>query len=96
MSVPWMSYSSQYENSHAGRIGHWKVKLMGTGQPHVYNLAKDPDEKNDLYGKASAEIGARTLLDPLWTLRQWNVEWKKAQWGNAADVSSRFASDLGE
>jgi arylsulfatase A-like enzyme len=93
---PWMSFSSQYENSHAGRIGHWKVKLMGTGQPHVYDLAKDSDEKSDVYGKAAAEIGARSLLDPMWILRQWNVEWKKAQWGNAADVSSRFASDLGE
>jgi len=93
---PWMSFSSQYENSHAGRIGHWKVKLMGTGQPHVYDLVKDGDEKNDVYSKASAEIGARSVLDPMWILRQWNVEWKKAQWGNAADVSSRFASDLGE
>jgi arylsulfatase A-like enzyme len=93
---PWMSFSSQYENMHAGRIGHWKVKLMGTGQPHVYDLAKDADERNDIYGKASAEIGARTVIDPMWILRQWNVEWKKAQWGNAADVSSRFASDLGE
>ncbi|HEX7704520.1 MAG TPA: sulfatase-like hydrolase/transferase [Kofleriaceae bacterium] len=93
---PWMSFSSQYESSHAGRIGHWKVKLMGTGQPHVYDLSKDSDEKSDVYGKAAAEIGARSLLDPMWILRQWNVEWKKAQWGNAADVSSRFASDLGE
>jgi arylsulfatase A-like enzyme len=93
---PWMSFSSQYENSHAGRIGHWKVKLMGTGTPHVYDLTKDGDEKNDVYGKASAEIGARTVMDPMWILRQWNVEWKKAQWGNASDVSSRFASDLGE
>ena len=93
---PLMSFSSQYENSHAGRIGHWKVKLMGTGQPHLYDLAKDAAEKTDIYGKASSEIGARSLLDPMWMLRQWNVEWKKAQWGNAADVSSRFASDLGE
>jgi arylsulfatase A-like enzyme len=93
---PTMSFSSQYENSHAGRIGHWKLKLMGTGAPRLYNLAKDPDERDDLWGKSSAEIGARLLLDPMWTLRNWNVEWKKAQWGNAADVSSRFASDLGE
>jgi hypothetical protein len=69
---------------------------MGTGTPHLYNLAKDPDERDDLWGKPSAEIGARLLLDPMWMLRNWNVEWKKAQWGNAADVSSRFASDLGE
>ncbi len=93
---PLMSFSSQYENAHAGRIGHWKVKLMGSGAPRVWDLAKDPDERKDLYGTPSAEIGARLVLDPLWMLRGWNVEWKKAQWGNAADVSGRFAADLGE
>jgi arylsulfatase A-like enzyme len=93
---PWMSFSSQYENTHAGRIGHWKLKLMGTNAPRLYDLAKDPDERKDLWGSAQSEIGARLLLDPMWILRQWNVEWKKTQWGNAADVSSRFAADLGE
>ncbi|HUJ59647.1 MAG TPA: sulfatase [Kofleriaceae bacterium] len=93
---PWMSFSSQYENMHAGRIGHWKLKLVGPNAPRLYDLAKDPDERDDLWGKASDEIGARLLLDPMWILRQWNVEWKQAQWGNAGDVSSRFASDLGE
>ena len=91
-----MSFSSQYEDSHAGRIGHWKVKLMGPGTPHVWNLATDPGEKDNVWGKHGTEIGTRLLLDPMWLLRQWNVEWKKAQWGNADDVSSRFAADLGE
>ena len=93
---PWMSFSSQYENAHAGRIGHWKLKLLGPNAPRLYDLAKDPDERKDLWGSPQAEIGARMLLDPMWILRQWNVEWKKAQWGNAADVSSRFAADFGE
>ncbi|MGE5184054.1 MAG: sulfatase [Acidobacteriota bacterium] len=93
---PWMSFSSQYENAHAGRIGHWKLKLLGPNTPRLYDLAKDPDERKDLWGSAQSEIGARLLLDPMWILRQWNVEWKKTQWGNAADVSSRFAADLGE
>ena len=93
---PMMSFSSQYENSHAGRIGHWKVKLMGTGTPHVWDLGKDPDERKDVYNTAGSEIGTRLVLDPLWIIRNWNVEWKKAQWGNAADVSNRFAADLGE
>jgi len=93
---PMMSFSSQYENSHAGRIGHWKAKLMGTGTPHVWDLAKDPDERKDIYNTGGAEIGTRLVLDPLWIIRNWNVEWKKAQWGNAADVSGRFAADLGE
>ncbi|HEU4732558.1 MAG TPA: sulfatase [Kofleriaceae bacterium] len=93
---PLMSFSSQYENAHGGRIGHWKLKLIGTQTPRLYDLAKDPDERADLWGKASAEIGARLLLDPMWLLRSWNVEWKKSQWGNAAAVTSRFAADLGE
>ena len=93
---PLLSFSSQYENGHGGRIGHWKIKLMGGASPKLYDLAKDPGEKEDAYGSPATEIGARLLLDPMWLLRGWNVEWRKSQWGNAADVTSRFASDLGE
>jgi arylsulfatase A-like enzyme len=93
---PLMSVASQYENAHGGRIGHWKLKLIGTQTPKLYNLARDPGERDDLWGKPSAEIGARLVLDPMWLLRSWNVEWKKSQWGNAAAVTSRFAADLGE
>src|SRR5258705_549371 len=69
---PQLSFSSQYESFHAGRIGTWKAKLMGTGAPHVYNLAKDPDERKDLSGQAAAAIPARMVIDPMWMLRQWN------------------------
>ncbi|HET7504645.1 MAG TPA: sulfatase, partial [Kofleriaceae bacterium] len=93
---PLMSVVSQYENAHGGRIGHWKLKIVGTQLPKLYDLARDPGEHNDLWGKPTAEIGARLLLDPMWILRNWNVEWKKSQWGNAAAVTSRFAADLGE
>jgi len=93
---PLMSFSSQYENGHGGRIGHWKLKLIGTQTPRLFDLAADPGERNDLWGKPGAQIGARLLLDPMWILRSWNVEWKKSQWGNAAAVTSRFAADLGE
>ncbi|HEY0481854.1 MAG TPA: sulfatase [Kofleriaceae bacterium] len=93
---PLLAVASQYENAHGGRIGHWKLKLIGTQSPKLYDLARDPDERNDLWGKPTAEIGARLLLDPMWLLRSWNVEWKKSQWGNAAAVTSRFAADLGE
>ena len=91
---PLMSMSSSYENMHAGRIGHWKLQLKGGGTPRLWNLAKDPDEKKDVWGQSP--IAERLLLDPMWILRAWNVEWKKSQWGNAAAVSSRFAADLGE
>jgi arylsulfatase A-like enzyme len=91
---PLLAMSSAYENMHAGRIGHWKMQIKGGAAPKLWNLAKDPEERKDLWG--TAHIGARLMLDPLWTLRSWNAEWKKSQWGNAASVSSRFASDLGE
>jgi arylsulfatase A-like enzyme len=91
---PLLATSSAYENTHAGRIGHWKLQLRGGGTPRLWDLAKDPEERTDVWGKA--HIGARLLLDPMWMLRGWNAEWKKSQWGNAASVSSRFAADLGE
>ncbi|MBK7536697.1 MAG: sulfatase-like hydrolase/transferase [Myxococcales bacterium] len=91
-----LAMSSMYEGSHSGRIGSWKVRIPGSGKPEVYNLAADEAELQDLYGQASSAIGARLILDPLWILRQWNREWKKSQWGNAANVSGRFAADLGE
>ncbi len=91
---PTLAVSSAFENMHAGRMGDWKVQLKGGASPRLWNLAKDPDERNDVYG--TAHIAARTLLDPMWMYRTWNVEWKKSQWGNPATVSSRFAADLGE
>ena len=91
---PLMSFSSRYELGHAARVGHWKAHLMSTGSPKIFDLAKDKGEKTDVYGKSA--IGTRLVLDPAWILRTWNTEWKKSQWGNAADVSSRFAADLGE
>jgi arylsulfatase A-like enzyme len=93
-AYPLLATSSAYENSHCGRIGNWKLQLKGGGTPRLWNLAKDPEERNDVWGKA--HIGARLLLDPMWLLRGWNAEWKKSQWGNAATVTSRFAADLGE
>jgi arylsulfatase A-like enzyme len=93
-SYPLLATSSAYENSHAGRIGNWKLQLKGGGTPRLWNLAKDPEEKKDVWG--TAHIGTRVVSDPMWMLRGWNVEWKKSQWGNAASVSSRFAADLGE
>lgn len=91
---PHLSFGSKFENGHGGRIAHWKGILASAGTPKVYDLAKDKQELKDVYG--AAHIGTRLVLDPMWTLRQWAVEWKKSQWGNAANVSSRFAADLGE
>jgi len=91
---PLISTSSSYENSHAGRIGTWKIQLKAGGAPRVWNLAKDPQEHKDLFG--SAHVATRMLLDPMWIYRSWNAEWKKSQWGNPASVTSRFAADLGE
>jgi arylsulfatase A-like enzyme len=93
---PHLAVASQYENFHAGKLGNWKLKLAGTGAPTLYNLAKDPNERNDLWMKSGSTVGARLLLDPMWMLRQWNVEWKKSSWGNPAAVTPRFATDLGE
>jgi arylsulfatase A-like enzyme len=91
-----LSFMSMYEDQHAGRIGPWKIRVSGGGNLRAYNLADDPAEMKDIAGQPQAAIGQRMVLDPVWLMRQWNPEWKKAQWGNPANVSARFAADLGE
>jgi arylsulfatase A-like enzyme len=93
---PRLSFQSMYEDSHGGRILHWKARISGGNTPKVYDLSTDKAEMKDLWGKDEAAIGARAVLDPMWILRSWNKDWKKAQWGNAANVSARFAADMGE
>jgi arylsulfatase A-like enzyme len=91
-----MSFNSMYEDQHAGRIGPWKARVSGGAKLRVFDLAADPDEKTDLAGKPQAAVGTRLVVDPLWLMREFNLEWKKSQWGNAANVSARFAAELGE
>lgn len=93
---PRLSFSSMYEDSHGARLGPWKIRLAGGSNLRVYDLDADPDEMKNLAGEPDAEIGGRAVLDPYWMLRTFNLEWKKSQWGNAANVSPRFAQDLGE
>lgn len=93
---PRLSFTSMYEDAHGARLGHWKVRVSGGSNLRVYDLKADPDEMKDLAGEPTAEIGGRAVLDPLWLLRTFNLEWKKSQWGNAANVTARLAQDLGE
>lgn len=93
---PRLSMTSMYEDAHGARLGHWKVRTSGGSKLLVYDLKADADEMKNLAGEPGAEIGGRAVLDPLWLLRTFNLEWKKSQWGNAANVSARFAQDLGE
>lgn len=93
---PRMSMTSMYEDSHGARIGPWKVRVNGGSNLRIYDLRRDPDEMKNLAGDPGSTIGGRLVLDPLWILRTWNKEWKKSQWGNAANVTARFAQDLGE
>jgi arylsulfatase A-like enzyme len=93
---PRLSVASMFEDEHGPRLAQWKADVRGTSSPKIYDLAHDPGELTDLWGDAHAEIGARFVLDPTWMLRTLNLDWKKARWGNAANVSAHFASDLGE
>jgi len=58
----------------------------------VYDLAHDPDEQKDLWGEASAEVGTRAVLDPLWLWRAFNPIWKKSDFGNAANATAQLAA----
>ncbi len=91
---PRMSLASQYEGSHAARIGAWKLRAAGSSKPQLYNLKREPEEKTDLADKS--HIARRFVADPLWLLRAYNRDWRKSQWGNAANVTAAFPAHFGE
>lgn len=94
-----MAFNSNAEGSHAVRMGDWKIRLAGANDPRVFHMTgKGPlgGEEADLFGKPEAAIPARALLDAAWIFRNWNREWKKSVWGNAANVTAKFVSDVGE
>ena len=90
-----LSFSSMYEDSHGARMGDWKIRASGGSNLRIYDLATDTDEMKPLTD-AAATIGGRSVLDPYWLLRAFNKDWKKSVWGNPADVTARFAEDMGE
>ena len=88
--MPWLEKSSLAQSSVAQGF-----------RPAMPRRPDGPHDGSTASAFVSALAGgspsvARLLLDPMWLLRTWNVEWKKSQWGNAAAVTSRFAADLGE
>lgn len=91
---PRMSLASKYEQAHAARIGRWKLRDAGAGAAVVYDLGADYLENDDLAGKA--HIPQRMLTDALWLYRAYGEQWRKARWGNPANVTAQLPADLGE
>ena len=49
-----------------------------------------------MFGTPAGAIGGRLVLDAMSLLRAHHAAWKKSRWGNPANVTGRFAADLGE
>jgi len=71
---------------------HWKASSSRAAARRGCDLAKDPDERKESVGRIADRRAA--ALDPYVGSARMEREWKKSQWGNAAAVSNRFASDL--
>jgi len=91
-----LASSSGYEKEHGARVGPWKLRLAGTAAPSLYHLPSDPDEQKDVFGTPAGAIGGRLVLDAMSLLRAHHAVWRKSRWGNAGNVTPRFAADLGE
>jgi arylsulfatase A-like enzyme len=91
---PRLAMASQYENLHTARLAHWKLTARGNAPPELFDLRADPHEKRDQ--SARQPMVVRWLADALWLLRTYNREWRKATWGNPANVTPAFARAHGE
>ena len=91
---PRMSMASLYGRAHAGRIGPWKIRVQGREAPRLFHVGEEPEEKTDVAG--DHPYARRFVADPLWTKRTYNAEWKKREWGNAANVRAAFPEAMDE
>jgi arylsulfatase A-like enzyme len=86
---PRLTISSKYENAFAARMGMFKMRIAG-GSAEMYDLSADIDETKDV--AASRPLERRMISDAFWMLRAFNAEWRKAEWGNPANVTPAFAA----
>ncbi len=86
---PDMAMSSQYEEAHTVRIGDWKYEY-GRHGAELYDVGTNPDEKTEVAAKDP--IAYQMMSDAFWLLRTWNADWKKSEWGSAANVTPAFAA----
>ncbi len=91
---PRMSFASQFEHTHAGRIGRWKVRAVGKGGEQLFDVKTDHFERRNLMDKRPIEY--RLVADPLFLLRMHNAAWKKRTWGNPANTRAGFPEASGE
>jgi choline-sulfatase len=89
---PDAGFSSQYEDSWQITIGNWKMRYGA--RPFVHDISRDLLEQNEQGDKVP--VAKQMLADALWIMRAHNKEWRKTRWGNVANVSPKFAADLGE
>jgi arylsulfatase A-like enzyme len=91
---PRMSIASLYGRAYAGRAGPWKLRAQGRETPQLFNVGEEPEEKTDVAG--DYPFARRFVADALWTLRTYNAEWNKRDWGNAANMRAAFPAAMGE
>ncbi|MBI4508576.1 MAG: sulfatase [Deltaproteobacteria bacterium] len=89
---PRPSIASQYEFAHGMRLAGWKVRVAGSGVPALYEIDKDPYEKNDR--ATERPIERRMLTDVLSTFLVYQRDWRKSRWGVPSNATPLFAADL--
>jgi arylsulfatase A-like enzyme len=88
---PRMSFASQYEEAHAARVDRWKYHYGRRGA-ELFDIVAEPAEKKEI--SSSKPIAFQMMSDSFWIMRSWNKRWRKSEWGNALNVTSKFAAAI--
>jgi arylsulfatase A-like enzyme len=89
---PRPSFTSMYEDSHAMRIGDFKIVETSSGGIHVYDEVNDRLEREDL--ATTRPLETRFLTDAMSLFLLHQRDWKKSKWGVASNHSAQLAADL--
>ncbi|MFZ4735313.1 MAG: sulfatase [Bradymonadia bacterium] len=88
---PRPSIASHYEFAHAMRLADWKVRVGGSGVPELYEVEKDPYEKQNL--AASRPVERRFLTDVFSLFLVNQKHWRKHRWGAPSNLTPAFMAD---
>lgn len=83
--------SSEYGRSYGLRARHWRMIVNYDGSEELYDLTKDPTEKNNLV--ETDAIGLRYLRDSAGFFLEFRSDWTTSNWAIASDSVQNPASD---
>jgi hypothetical protein len=81
------------DGSRSLRWGRYKLILLPSGKSHLFDVARDPGEQDELL--STRPLATRALRNLLAASIAYEAVWSTARWGHISSLKEAFARDQG-